>query len=179
MRAARKREKAIRAREAIRRRGEALLEAEDALSDADAFGENRGVCAVDVATRAPALGFRTDPSRERATAGVDDTSLFFSEKERAYYAETFGRGSEPPRKPSVLALAAFANVPNATRSDATRPETTSNAIPGDAEARTLVPPTSMRSSLANWTTDARASNDVERNDDGDDAIVEIAHHRAA
>ena len=166
LRAARKREKAIRAREAIRRRGEALLEAEDALSDADAFGENRGVCAVDVATRAPALGFRTDPSRERATAGVDEPSLSFSEKERAYYAETFGRGSEPPREPSALALAAFANVPNALERTA-RPEATSNAIPGDAEARG--PRRADASSVSATDLKRRSNDDVKRNDDGNDA----------
>ena len=101
MRAARKREKAIRAREAIRRRGEALLEAEDALSDADAFGENRGVCAVDVATRAPALGFRTDPPRERATAGVDEPSLSFRRRNARTTPRRSGAGASrrgnPPR----------------------------------------------------------------------------------
>ena len=121
---------------------------------------------MDVATRAPALGFRTDPSRERATAGVDEPSLSFSEKERAYYAETFGRGSEPPREPSALALAAFANVPNALERTA-RPEATSNAIPGDAEARG--PRRADASSVSATDLKRRSNDDVKRNDDGNDA----------
>ena len=108
---------------------------------------------MDVATRAPALGFRTDPSRERRGRRRRYVAFLFGEGTRVLRRDVRAR-SEPPRKPSVLALAAFANVPNATRSDATRPETTSNAIPGDAEARI-----DIWTNQGVWqrrTTDARA-----------------------
>jgi hypothetical protein len=113
----RKRQKAIRAREAIRARGKALVFSEKDADDAsDAFVEGRGVCAVDVATRARV---RTPGGANAGVLSGDDAdgddavsssknknSRTFLEKERAYHRETFGRGSEPPQTPSALVIAA-------------------------------------------------------------------------
>ena len=117
LRAARKREKATRARDALRRRGKSLsIDTEDAdassYAGAGALGEGRGVCAMDVATRAPALGAETSRQIERERErDARPKSPSFRERERAYHAETFGRGSEPPKEPSALALAARRGVP--------------------------------------------------------------------
>ena len=113
----RKRQKAIRAREAIRARGKALVFSETDADDAsDAFVEGRGVCAVDVATRARVrtpgganagvlLGDDADGD-DAVSSSKNKNSRTFLEKERAYHRETFGRGSEPPQTPSALVLAA-------------------------------------------------------------------------
>ena len=112
----RKRQKAIRAREAIRARGKALLFSEQDADDAvDNFVEGRGVCAVDVATRARVrtprganAGIFPGDADADGDKGVSSNThpRTFLEKERAYHRETFGRGSEPPQAPSALALAA-------------------------------------------------------------------------
>ena len=113
----RKRQKAIRAREAIRARGKALVFSEKDADDAsDAFVEGRGVCAVDVATRARVrtpgganagvlLGDDADGD-DAVSSSENKNARTFLEKERAYHRETFGRGSEPPQTPSLLVIAA-------------------------------------------------------------------------